>query len=768
MGASKRELRENIRILLDKYDRKHLYNQVKRKKNIDMIYDELCKEAARLGTLTQFSDPDAPFYFSDYPETQKKIDQLIAKHASKMQTLIEQGDEDEWMLSVSKNNAMIGMLTAGTKIKEATLKAWKQPHLDALAAFQQRKQNGMGLSDRVWNLSQQAKEELELALDIGLGEGKSAAELSRDVRRFLNEPHKLFRRVRDKHGVLRLSKAARAYHPGQGVYRSSYKNAIRMTGTENNMAYRTADHEKWGKLDFVIGIEIRLSNNHTLNGKPFHDICDEMVGRYPKDFKFTGWHPQCRCFAIPILADWEEQLKVMDMRDAGQDVSNYHYKGEVTEMPKGYNDWMKDNAERIANAKSLPYFIKDNYLGGKVENGLRWKQKKGMTVQERARLRHEARTEEQRLAIQTDWNRRRIESNGDGYNLTSIERSIRKYGVDRTEFDALMARPLKYDKRTYEFPELVALEDKYRDLARINTEKAFDIKKKLLEFKNEAQRISLSRAQKYAVRIERHIAQIDSRQDSVAYWISQKESVQLENARNKLATFKQQAKDILNNWMLRMQKSNTLHSIAKECEKLKIDEVPVVAHRIQMQTNDIINSIAGGDKTKGSCSSLALTYVGNKAGYEVLDFRGGESCSFFSRNSNIDNIVKRAGGIVIEEYNDFDAASKLFAMLEQKKEYYFGCAQHVAIIRNKKGVIEYLELQSSNPKIKGWHKLDKSELKNRFGAKTRHSVFGFKYKLSAELIDIDELGKADGFKEMLGYINTKTANQQKGLTGTIK
>lgn len=367
-GAKKNDVRENIRILLEKYDRQHLLNQVKRKKNIDMIYDELCKEAARLGKQTNFNDPDAPFYFSDYPETQKKIDQLIAKHASKMQTLIEQGDEDEWMLSVRKNNAMIGMLTAGTKIPESTLKAWTQPHLDALAAFQQRKQNGMGLSERVWNLSQQTKQELELALDIGLGEGKSAAELSRDVRKFLNEPHKLFRRVRDKHGVLRLSKAARAYHPGQGVYRSSYKNAIRMTGTENNMAYRTADHEKWGKLDFVIGIEIRLSNNHTLNGKPFHDICDEMVGKYPKDFKFTGWHPQCRCFAIPILADWEEQLKVMDMQDAGEDLSNYHYAGEVTEMPEGYGKWMEDNAERIANAKSLPYFIKDNpeYTSGRL------------------------------------------------------------------------------------------------------------------------------------------------------------------------------------------------------------------------------------------------------------------------------------------------------------------------------------------------------------------------------------------------------------------
>ena len=23
----------------------------------------------------------------------------------------------------------------------------------------------------------------------------------------------------------------------------------------------------------------------------FHDICDDLKGRYPKDFKFTGWHP---------------------------------------------------------------------------------------------------------------------------------------------------------------------------------------------------------------------------------------------------------------------------------------------------------------------------------------------------------------------------------------------------------------------------------------------------------------------------------------------
>ncbi len=133
----------------------------------------------------------------------------------------------------------------------------------------------------------------ELALEIGMGDGLSAADLSRQVRRYLNEPARLFRRVRDRDGNLRLSKAAAACHPGRGVYRSSYKNALRLTATENNMAYRTADHQRWQQLDFVVGIEIGTSpTNH-----PQPDICDELAGVYPKQFKFTGWHPWCRCIA---------------------------------------------------------------------------------------------------------------------------------------------------------------------------------------------------------------------------------------------------------------------------------------------------------------------------------------------------------------------------------------------------------------------------------------------------------------------------------------
>ena len=218
---------------------------------------------------------------------------------------------------------------------------------------------------------------MELALELGMGEGKSAAALSRDIRKYLVEPNKLFRRVRDKSGALRLSKAAAAYHPGQGVYRSSYKNALRMTATENNIAYRTADHNRWQALPFVIGIEIHISNNH-----PTEDICDLFDDkRFPKDFKFTGWHPWCRCYAVSVLASQEEMDAYTTALMNGEDVSNWKFTGQVEKMPKEFNKWMKDNQARIENATSMPYFIKDNFKDGNPAKGLRWKGKNKQSAQ---------------------------------------------------------------------------------------------------------------------------------------------------------------------------------------------------------------------------------------------------------------------------------------------------------------------------------------------------------------------------------------------------
>ena len=89
----------------------------------------------------------------------------------------------------------------------------------------------------------------------------------------------------------------------------------------------------------------------------FVDICDDLAGVYPKEFKFVGWHPHCRCFAIAKMASDKECNDYFDRLEAGEDVSNYHFDGKVKELPQNFQNWHTDNADRIAGAKSQPHFF---------------------------------------------------------------------------------------------------------------------------------------------------------------------------------------------------------------------------------------------------------------------------------------------------------------------------------------------------------------------------------------------------------------------------
>lgn len=406
------------KVTIGTYDKKHKENLAKRAKKVQQLYDAAVKRIAQAAAPSLFdADPQKEFHFEDFPALKKEMEALMQDLGSSLQANIEDGDQESWTLSNTKNDAMVDSIIGTKHLPKKVVQAWKHPHLEALNAFIARKEAGMNLSRRVWNLTQQFKSEMELALEMHMGEGKSAAALSRDIRKYLVEPNKLFRRVRDKSGALRLSKAAAAYHPGQGVYRSSYKNALRMTATENNIAYRTADHNRWQALPFVIGIEIHISNNH-----PTEDICDLFDGkRFPKDFKFTGWHPWCRCYAVSVLASQEEMDAYTTALMNGEDVSNWKFTGQVEKMPKEFNKWMKDNQDRIENATSMPYFIKDNFKDGDPAKGLRWEGKKTDKktapaktahdiIMENAAKRHAARTSEQIDDIKDAWRERRLDA----------------------------------------------------------------------------------------------------------------------------------------------------------------------------------------------------------------------------------------------------------------------------------------------------------------------------------------------------------------------
>lgn len=405
-------------VKLSSWEKTHLKQLALVEKKIAAAYDELCKKAGVIGALNAGKvSPDKAFSLADYPDIRKQIDNALRELSTNVQVTIVDGVRAQWSLAEDKNDALCEEVLGSPrgKLPEALQKRYfAARNTEAVNSFIKRKEGGLNLSQRVWKYAKEAKVDIESALEIGIKSGQPASAIARDLKQYLQEPKKLFRRVRDEEGVLHLSSRAKEYHPGQGVYRSSYKNALRLAATECNMAYRESDYERWQQLDFVVGIEVKLSNNHTLNGRPFMDICDDLAGRYPKTFKFRGWHPFCRCHAVSILKTNEEIMadnkRILEGKEPLETSVN-----SVTEMPEGFKQWTADNTERILAADgrgTLPYFVTDNATTVATLADIPLKsvgvkpEPKVPTAFEVAAQRHAARTQERIDAIKQAYHER--------------------------------------------------------------------------------------------------------------------------------------------------------------------------------------------------------------------------------------------------------------------------------------------------------------------------------------------------------------------------
>lgn len=206
--------------------------------------------------------------------------------------------------------------------------------------------------------------------------------------------------------------------------------------------------------------------------------------------------------------------------------------------------------------------------------------------------------------------------------------------------------------------------------------------------------------------------------------------------------------------------------LRKRLESSGIDYNPVEKLKKKLDTIQIIEKVGGGDRTSGSCSSVALTYIGNRGGFDVSDFRGGKSCEVFSKTSAIKEIAELAHGDVAKGTNDFQTATELLKKCVDGKEYYLAAGRHSAIVKKIDGHFEYLELQSA--KENGFKRLTTSVLKERFGCRKSHSIHGVRLDGSSVLIDAESLLKNKEFSKILGYINTSAGKQMKGAGGGIK
>lgn len=325
----------------------------------------------------------------DSKKVQQEVETLLRQLHAVTTAAIKQGIELEWEQANEECDKLVQSCFGREVLKDPMFDAYTTHNERAMNAFIARSERGLNLSDRVWKSVRQLRDEMEVAITVSVGEGASAQQMSRRVRQYLDDPDLMFRRFRYKAGVKQIKDEhgnvigeepvygrkwkkrikkddgsygwidydRDSYRTGAGVYKSSAKNAMRLTRTETNIAYRRSDNERWQQMDFVLGQRIQLSKKH-----PKADICDDLQGDYPIEFVFEGWHPQCFCFVTPILMDAAEMRKARQARLRGE---TYTPRGKrITDYPQAFKDWVSENADKIALSHDVgqdPYFVRHNY-----------------------------------------------------------------------------------------------------------------------------------------------------------------------------------------------------------------------------------------------------------------------------------------------------------------------------------------------------------------------------------------------------------------------
>lgn len=327
------------------YDKQHIQKIAAQQAVIANIFNQFILSVSPY--LRKWSDAGKNNVWISNQGIESAVDRELLNLESMLYANISAFQKDGWERAERKNDDFISQFIKGMAISSATKDGMFSHSLSAFEALKNDiDANGFKLSDRVWNITQQTKSQLEFYLDSGVVAGRNSNGISSDIRQILQNPQKRFRRIRNEKGELVLSQPMKDYHPGQGVYRSAYKNALRTSATTTNTAYRSADYERWSKQDFILGIEIHRSANNRGPCK----ICDAMVGKYPKTFKFTGFHPFCICFATPITMEPENFADFL-LNDT------VPKEQVITDIPQGAKDFVIENKDGLQSA----FWYKDNF-----------------------------------------------------------------------------------------------------------------------------------------------------------------------------------------------------------------------------------------------------------------------------------------------------------------------------------------------------------------------------------------------------------------------
>lgn len=399
-------------------------------KRLGKLYDNFIKGLARIAIKTHFPVKDMLainplFRFDRFQELQVELNDIFRDYVRDEMLTLRSGITSGVALAYTHDKSV---LTGFSILSDKAIRVARDNAAEAFIRSRLNSKDGLNLSQLVWNYAQQAKSEFEVAISNvisdGLRTGTSAERLGLLVRQYLNNPDMMYRRyhrtVVDAHGnkkdivrwrrrvIDEQGKVRFVEEPlekvGMGHYRSSRKNATRLMRTEINAAYHTANQERWANEPFVIGMMIDLSPEH-----PRYDECDELAGRYPKDFLFTGWHPQCLCMVNPITIQGEEKEDFYRRLAKGEDMSGWESKYQVKDVPESYKQWVEKNRDKFLRAGErgkLGYVWKNNEKYWRGQFSAEEQAKMGLSPLNPQRMKR-VKTEAEKADIQRRWDERK-------------------------------------------------------------------------------------------------------------------------------------------------------------------------------------------------------------------------------------------------------------------------------------------------------------------------------------------------------------------------
>lgn len=145
---------------------------------------------------------------------------------------------------------------------------------------------GLTASERIWDLTSRTEADLKRIIANGIGQGNSPYKIAKNIEKYVSPSVA----ATDELGI----------QNGPGVYRSPYRNAMRLARTETNRAYTQSTAAFANGKPWIDGMQITLSPNHD-----DEDECDDLAAMdpvSPDEFAdLIPAHPHCMCTGTFVI-----------------------------------------------------------------------------------------------------------------------------------------------------------------------------------------------------------------------------------------------------------------------------------------------------------------------------------------------------------------------------------------------------------------------------------------------------------------------------------